>query len=45
VSFDSVYEPIPLTPLPEVVELPPDDGWIQWDIATRLLDAAEGDNE
>lgn len=40
--FDSVYEPPPLTPLPDVAELPHDDGWHQWDIATRLLDATQG---
>ena len=28
-----------LTPLPEVRELDPDDGWRQWDLATRLQDA------
>ena len=30
------------TPLPEVVELDPDDGWTQWDLATKLQDAAGG---
>jgi hypothetical protein len=28
------------TPLPEAVELDPDSGWAQWDLAVRLADHA-----
>lgn len=28
------------TPLPEAVELDPDSGWAQWDLAVRLGDRA-----
>lgn len=30
----------PRTPLPEAVELDPDSGWAQWDLAVRLGDRA-----
>lgn len=38
-----VYEPQPLTPLPEVEELPEDSAWLQWDLATKLQDSQMGE--
>lgn len=32
------YEPIPLTPLPVVIELDEVAGWLAWDSAVRELD-------
>lgn len=32
-------EMIQRTPLPEAVELDPDSGWAQWDLAVKLADA------
>lgn len=31
-------ELLQLTPLPEAVELDPESGWMQWDLAVRLGD-------
>jgi hypothetical protein len=31
---------LPRTPLPEAIELDPDSGWAQWDLAVRLADRA-----
>lgn len=36
---DSLLAPLQRTPLPEVTELEPEEGWAQWDIATKLGDS------
>lgn len=35
------FERVPITPLPEVIELPPQIGWPQWDRAVEQFDAQE----
>lgn len=32
------FERVPITPLPEVIELPPERGWPAWDRAVEALD-------
>lgn len=32
------WEPAPITPLPEVIELPPGEGWLMWDAAVAMRD-------
>ena len=33
------------TDQPEVVELEPDDGWLQWQLATKLAESVESEWE
>lgn len=40
-TIPNVYERIPLTPLPTVIELDGDAGWIAWDSAVRELDPSK----
>lgn len=40
-SYDptlNVYEPMPLTPLPLVIETDGESAWLAWDCAVRELD-------
>ena len=40
----NVYEPIPLTPLPVVIELEGEPAWTAWDAAIRELDSKESES-
>lgn len=35
------FVPVPVTPLPEVVELPNPLGWAMWDVAVRQSDEVQ----
>lgn len=41
-SIDAPASLLSITPLPEVTVLPPDEGWLLWDLAVRLRDFEDG---